>query len=318
MIRSNTVRGHKLAALVACLLAFAVVLTACSGNSQTSAQTAEKVMTRLAEATPGTPNPTSTPGPSPTPIPPVVYARCIVRTENEANMYLEPDDLTPITAQLANREIITAYGRTADAGWVLGWNAASTTGWVAAQTIGCTVPIEELRPTEPKILLTPIPGATQAAATQPTQPTQPAEPAETAETAGPPSPATETPSAAVVSPIATPEEARSEVEPSATLTPTAEVTSTVETTPTTAVGTVAVAEIKCVVTPGAPVNVRTGPSRTFRSLGTLRPGSAFNASGRNQDADWLFGATARGTEGWLIASSVKCEGDAANLPVAEQ
>lgn len=315
MIRSKTAKGYRSIAPAACLFALTIVLTACSGDAQTTAQTAEKVMTRIADTTPGTPDPTATPGPSPTPIPPVVYARCIVRAENQANMYLEPGDLTPITAQLANREIITAYGRTADANWVLGWNAASTTGWVSAQSIGCTVPVQELRPTEAKVLLTPIPGATQAATAKP------------AETAGPSQPATETPaaqspatapSAAVVSPIATPTEAAPAIEPSGTVTSTSELTATVETTPTTGAPTVAVAEIKCVVTPGAPVNLRRGPGRTFRSLGTLRPGSEFNASGRNQDGDWLFGTTARGTEGWLIASSVKCEGDVASLPATDE
>jgi uncharacterized protein YraI len=77
-------------------------------------------------------------------------------------------------------------------------------------------------------------------------------------------------------------------------------------------------QVRCVVTPGTPVNLRRGPARTERLLGTLRAGAPFVVTGRNEAGDWLYGVTARGTIGWLITSAVGCESDANKLPVVDR
>lgn len=155
-----------------CLLALSV--TACSNNNAVRVnETTVKILTVVAEqtvqadaspspaatgsaATPGsldTPAASPTPVvPTPTPELPLVFARCIVRAASPT-MHLEPAESAPVAAPLAAGEIITAYGRTSDNRWVLVWNGNVTFGWVMADVMGCSAPVEELRPSDPDALL---------------------------------------------------------------------------------------------------------------------------------------------------------------------
>jgi len=63
------------------------------------------------------------------------------------------------------------------------------------------------------------------------------------------------------------------------------------------------------------LNLRSGPARTARLIGKLRPGAKFSATGRNAEGTWLYGATERGAFGWVIASAMRCEGDVRALPI---
>jgi len=54
---------------------------------------------------------------SPTPLPPLVFARCIMRAD--LAMRLQPDEGAPAVAALKPRDVVTAYGRTEDSGWIL-------------------------------------------------------------------------------------------------------------------------------------------------------------------------------------------------------
>ena len=74
-----------------------------------------------------------------------------------------------------------------------------------------------------------------------------------------------------------------------------------------------VRDLRCTVTPGTPVNLRNGPARTAKLLDTLPASTRFLAQGRNEDATWLYGFTERQMAGWLIASSLECDGNPAEL-----
>jgi hypothetical protein len=305
----------------------------------------------------------------------LIYALCIVRAPSQ--LLIEPSTNAPFTGEVQAREVITAYGRTSDAQWVLGWNKADAYGWVTANAIGCTVPIPELMPTESNVLrLTPIAVAEQnatpadtAATTSPTAVPTTALTAAPADTVAPPQPtatplpatststteptATSAPVATAPLPTLAPTDTAfppvATALPAATLAPVAQATPIVivqvvtvvvtvtaapaqptmlptlattqqpaTSTPTAIPTLVVLQELRCVVTPGTPVNLRTGPARTERLLGQLREGAPFVVAGRNEDGSWLYGVTARGTIGWLIASAVSCEDDVNKLPVVDR
>ena len=82
-------------------------------------------------------------------------------------MRTQPGESAQAAAPLRPSDIVTAYGRTADNRWILAWNREITFGWIPSSALGCTAPFEDLRPTDPDILLTPQPTAERAAPTTP-------------------------------------------------------------------------------------------------------------------------------------------------------
>ena len=252
-------------------------------------------------------------------------------------MRTQPGESAQAAAPLRPSDIVTAYGRTADNRWILAWNREITFGWIPSSALGCTAPFEDLRPTDPDILLTPQPTAERAAPTTPITgmatttavsvaamttatalPTVTETPAPTATATAT---ATETPA-----PTATAMATATEAPPTATATPvvqpTVAITATAEPTPRAATPTTAVEEtpappeaLACVVASTSNLNLRNGPARTARLIGRLRPGAKFSATGRNAEGTWLYGATERGAFGWVIASAMRCEGDVRALPI---
>jgi hypothetical protein len=372
-----------------CALALVIVLSACNTSQEQLNRVAQVVLTRSAEPTPGAGAgapaataalaapvaPTRDPNAGPvTATPSLIYALCLVQAA--AQLRIQPDVAANSAASIQAGDVITAYGRTADAAWILGWNKNDNRGWVTASALGCTVPMAELMPAEPNVLrLTPVavvaeavtPTALAPASTsipptslpestatqQPATPTATPVPAmATATTAAMETPAqaattssvsaapvasaktatpiviiqivtvvvtvTAAPAEATSTPalIATPTPVPTARAATMTLTPAPKPTlATLSTTPT---ALFVLRQARCVVTPGTPVNLRVGPARTERLLGTLREGAPFVVTGRNEGADWLYGVTARGTLGWLIASAITCEDDAGKLPVVDR
>lgn len=326
---NNTGQTNETASRI--LTAVATRTTATSiGTSVASAATATATV-------PTSPTPAE---PTATPQPPMVFARCIVRAE--LSMRQEPGEAAEVTAPLQVSDIVTAYGRTADGQWILTWNREITFGWIPSNALGCSAPFEDLRPTEPDVLRTPQPTVARPEPMAGVATTAPASVAAVVAGTGTPAatetsvpeptatelPATETamPAATTTLPAATETSAPTATESpaTATVTPTAQVTATTAITPTLAPAaptvTVAATEaplepLACVVAINRALNLRAGPDRTTRLLGQLRPGAKFSATGRNTDATWLYGATARGDFGWVIASAVRCDGDTGGLPV---
>ncbi len=338
---------------IICLASLIVSACAPGGNARQSNETAERILTAVAaqstatqttsSSTAATTSPTPA-EPTTTPQPPMVFARCIVRAESP--MRREPGEAAPMTTSLQPSEIVTAYGRTMDGQWILTWNRDITYGWIPSSVLGCTAPFEDLRPTQPDILLTPqptirpttFPGPLTGAATA----TPERVAAATTETAAPaegtatgtaaegvpvePSPgptetpptaletSTPTPADVTTTPTSTPIVATPEVTATAAITMLAE-SATPQVTPTVAEAQAPPEPLTCVVAINRALNLRGGPARTARLLGQLRPGAQFAATGRNDDATWLYGATERGDFGWVIASAVRCDGDVETLPI---
>ncbi len=377
-MQKTTTRGTTHAVrMIGLVCATAIVLSACSqADTERANQAAEVILTQSADATPqasdatpatstssSTTNTTVTadtntplpPGVRITATPSLVYARCLVRQATE--MRALPNEAATVVIALAARDIFTAYGRTIDAGWVLGWRNDQAFGWAPAAGLGCTVPIAELMPTEPNVLLLTPTGVAVAQVDATAAPTPTVAPVattaeatqasvSTATTAPVPSPApvTDTP----IPPTKAPTLAPTEMQPLPTQTPfvviqivTVVVTVTVPAieidvtatplltpaptpAPTIAPTLEPTAEaitaqgLACKVTPGTPVNFRRGPSRADRLIGTLRAGTPLIAQGRNDDGTWLYGLGPRSTSGWLIASSVACNGDMTALPVVDR
>ncbi len=333
------------------------LITACgSVNPEEANKAAERLLTRAAEATqeaeatqtasrankpssaanlvyqPAV-TPTSTPlPPTPTPDLPPIYARCIIRSPTV--MRLLPEAQAMPVAELAQGEVITVYGRTRNRQWVLGWNRDARFGWVpsAKAQIGCSVPVVELKPAEPNVLVkaiaTPTPLAIAQATATPTftaaqaaqrplstfpplsKPTSSAPPEVTA-TLPTPTPLETFPTeAGLLTPAAGIPPSQTEPQPSPTP------TFTPQPTPTTVYGVVV--ELTCTVTPGTPVNIRRGPSRSERLLGALPAGNTFRAKGRNEDASWLYGTGQNGVTGWMIASGLVCKGDTRDLAIVDR
>ncbi|RMG61928.1 MAG: SH3 domain-containing protein [Chloroflexi bacterium] len=247
--------------------------------------------------------------PTATPLPPMVFARCIVRAESP--MRQEPEDAARVTAPLQPSDIVTAYGRTANGQWILIWNREIAFGWIPSGVLGCSAPFGDLRPTEPDVLLTPRPTVTPPALMADAKTALPTPAAVAAAVTETPTPlATQTPEPAVTE---APPAPAPDANAPATVMPTPETTAF----PTAAVGAAeSPAEpLACIVAIDRALNLRAGPDRTTRLLGQLRPGATFNATGRNADATWLYGTTARGNFAWVIASALRCEGDPGGLRV---
>jgi len=305
------------------------MLTACAAQDAQQVNlvaqrllSAAATQTAAAADTTGEPDdPTALPTsePSPTPVPPLVFARCIVRAS--LDMRLQPIEGATAVAALKPRDVVTAYGRTEDGAWILAWNRDITYGWLPAGAIGCSAPSEDLRATAPDALLTPEPSETPsptetatAIITQPAATTPPPPSPLPSPTTTPQPPALEptiivrvitvtvivTVTAPPIVIIATPTPAAAQ--PTATLLP----------TPASAPIPDA---LVCVVTSDRVLNLRSGPNRSFRLVGRLQPGANFFATGRNADQTWLNGVTETGLRAWLIASAVSCQGDARSLPI---
>ncbi|GIV85126.1 MAG: hypothetical protein KatS3mg052_2133 [Candidatus Roseilinea sp.] len=260
----------------------------------------------------------------------MVFARCIVRAESP--MRQEPEDAARVTAPLRPSDIVTAYGRTANGQWILIWNREIAFGWIPSGVLGCSAPFEDLRPTEPDVLLTPRPTVTPPALMADAKTAIPTPVAVAAAVTETPTPlATQTPEPAVteapptVAPtdMLTPTTTEQVITLTTTAAPDANAPATVMPTPETTVSpTAAVAAteppaetLACIVAIDRALNLRAGPDRATRLLGQLRPGANFNATGRNADATWLYGTTARGNFAWVIASALRCEGDPGGLRV---
>ncbi len=319
----------------------ATLLTACAaGDARQVNLAAQRLLSAAATQTavaaanaaePADPDVTAAPPtrePSPTPLPPLVFARCIMRAD--LAMRLQPDEGAPAVAALKPRDVVTAYGRTEDSGWILAWNRNIAYGWLPASSLGCSAPFEELRPTASDILLTPEPTDT----VRPTAPTE----AVAAATATQPIATTPLPPTPIPSPTATPEPpvlgptiivrvitvtviVTVTVPPIVIIaTPTPAVVRPLETralTPTPTITPIPDA-LTCVVTGERILNLRSRPDRSSRLVGRLQPGATFFATGRNADQTWLNGLTPAGLRAWLIASAVSCQGDVSSLPVASE
>jgi hypothetical protein len=320
----------------------ATLLTACAaGDARQINLAAQRLLSAAATQTaaaatnadePNDPAATATPTPdepSPTPLPPLVFARCIMRAD--LDMRLQPAEDAPAVATLKPRDIVTAYGRTEDSGWILAWNRDIAYGWVPASSLGCSAPFAELRATAPDILLTPEPTETASPTAVTAMATATATAAQPA-TSAPPSPTpspTATPETPIVGPtiivrVITVTVIVTVTAPPIVIvaTPTPTVARSVETpTPTRAAPTPTPnaapipGALRCTVTSERLLNLRSGPDRSFRLIGRLRPGADFFATGRNADGTWLVGVTASGLRAWVISSAVSCQGALSSLPI---
>ncbi len=276
----------------------ALVLSACSSaNTERAGQAAEVILTRSAGGTPADVDATSTVAASSaltvtvaanttpakaTPLPPgvqitatpsLVYARCLAR--QAAEMRTQPNDTAPIVTSLAARDVFTAYGRTLDAGWVLGWSNDQAFGWAPVAGVGCTVPIAELMPTEPNVLLLTPTGVAvaqvDATATQSLVPTT--EATQTPAIVPSPVPLTDTPIPIAPAPTTAPPISTSTVAPTVapTETPTTELQPLPTQTPFVVIQvvTVVVTVLVPVIAPEATATPRPAPTPT--SVPTLVP-----------------------------------------------
>ncbi len=317
----------RLANLAGLTCLAALILAACASGrgANLSSEATSRILTAVATratatqaavpsaAVPLASSPTEAASPTPaeptaTPLPPMVFARCIVRAE--LPMRLEPADVARVTASLQSRDIVTAYGRTTNGQWILIWNREVAFGWIPTGALGCSAPVEDLRPTEPDVLLTPRPTVTLPALVAGAKTATPTPAAVAAAATQTPTPvATQTPEPTVTE--APPAPAPEATAP-ATVMPTPE---TASSAPTIAATESPAEPLACVVAIDRALNLRAGPDRAARLLGQLRPGAKFNAVGRNADTTWLYGATARGSFAWAIASALQCEGDLGGLAV---
>ena len=343
----------RLANLAGLTCLAALILAACASGrgANLSSEATSRILTAVATratatqaavpsaAVPLASSPTEAASPTPaeptaTPLPPMVFARCIVRAE--LPMRLEPADAARVTASLQSRDIVTAYGRTTNGQWILIWNREVAFGWIPTGALGCSAPVEDLRPTEPDVLLTPrptvtlpalvagaktatpTPAAVAAAATETPTPVATQTPEPTVTEAPPTVALTDTPipttteQAVVATATAAPPAPAPEATAPAVVMPTPE---TASPAPTIAATESPAEPLACVVAIDRALNLRAGPDRAARLLGQLRPGAKFNAVGRNADTTWLYGATARGSFAWAIASALQCEGDPGGLAV---
>lgn len=62
-------------------------------------------------------------------------------------------------------------------------------------------------------------------------------------------------------------------------------------------------------------NVRSGPSRLYTVLGTIRVGDSLDITGRTTNSSWLR-VNFNGAEGWISASLFNVTGDVSTAPVA--
>ncbi|MCS7087789.1 MAG: SH3 domain-containing protein [Thermoflexales bacterium] len=270
-------------------------------------------------------------------------------------MHLEPRSEAEVVATLQAREVFTVYGRTRNAKWIVGWNKERDYGWVTTENVGCSVPIVELKPTDPQLLTrataTPI---VVAQASLPTPASTQAAPSPTA--AAPTNLITPTPFPSPVlsptavethdsiSPAQTPAATaipeptvggympvvRIALRPNEPLTLQVEIEATpylltlllapqpvldVTPLPTPKAGADNQRLLTCRVTAASNVNVRTAPSRESQRVTALSPNAVVQAIARSKDGRWLL-IRLRDAVGWVIAEALTCEGETSQLPVS--
>jgi len=76
-------------------------------------------------------------------------------------------------------------------------------------------------------------------------------------------------------------------------------------------------QITCAVNTNK-LNIRSGPSRDYSTIGQLNSGDTFTASGRNANADWVYSALSVTKKGWLAIQFLGCSGSVRDLPVLVQ
>jgi uncharacterized protein YgiM (DUF1202 family) len=228
--------------------------------------------------------------PTPTPEPPEPFlAMCIVKSPTRLTLRQAPEPAAAPVGSVINRDVLSVTLRSEDAQWVYAKTARQVNGWVLAQSLGCTVPIEEM------VFPTRTPSAesfaTQTAvALLPTATLVPA--FLPSATSIPTLPPTLAPTAIALTPTETP----------------------IPPTPTPAPPT----ELNCTVVITNGLNVRRGPGTAFQAFIKLDAGADFVAVGRSEDGFWLGGRVpAVNRSGWVIAASVFCFGSIATLPVLQ-
>lgn len=139
------------------------------------------------------------------------------------------------------------------------------------------------------------------------------EPTPTQEIGAPPvTPATSTPEVAAsatptLAPSETPTPAPTNTAtPAPTNTPTATATATATATHTPSPTPVPLVEVGVVIA-GTQINVRNGPSTSFRPVAVLSPGAVVRVIGRNEAEDWIQVRLSDDTEGWVAASLIRIE-----------
>lgn len=252
-------------------------------------------------ATPTLPISTDTPTPAATStVPPLPEILCSVTITSGLNVRIGPATTYQAFVKLAQNETFTAIGRNADNTWLAGRTAEGRPGWIYAVSARCVAPTDQLPVLAANAILnqiTPTPGPEQA------QPTA---------TITPPSP-TLTATLAVTTAIATPEVTATVSV--VTATPALTITLTPSTQPT---ATAASPSLNCTVGVSNGVYMRTGPARTFPSLGIAGRGEPYVALARSANNTWIFGRSKAGILGWSIAGGVRCPAQFRSLPISRQ
>jgi|GEM_PF-1803339 len=283
--RLPAVLRRKKSGWLGVLCTFMVVLSGCRFNPDAANRIAA---TRFALL------PTETPAP-----PPPFLALCLVRATARQNLRAAPEASAGVVGTVANRAVLSVTLRSADAAWVYGMNAAKVSGWVTAASVACTVPVEELvvpTPTPGPITPTPIITVTIPATQTPSSGLTATAIQTTPVVATSPTPL-------VLAPTATATQ-------SATATPAATNTPIATATPTTSPGLI------CSVAITRGLNVRRGPDTNFAAFYRLDQGDVFAAVGRSEDGRWLGGRVlATSQAGWIISSSVSCDGSIDTLAI---
>jgi hypothetical protein len=66
-----------------------------------------------------------------------------------------------------------------------------------------------------------------------------------------------------------------------------------------------------------PLNLRSGPGRSFRRIGQLRPGERVELTGRSSDGQWLRIRSGTGLSGWVSMEYIATGSELDSLPVIE-
>lgn len=160
---------------------------------------------------------------------------------------------------------------------------------------------------------TPVPATVAPATVAPTQ--------EPTATPLPPTATPEPPTATPEPPTATPEPPTATPKPPTATPTTKPPTATPEpptATPQPATPTSASASAGPQAVPSRAMNVRGGPGTNFPVIGSAAAGSSYAITGKNEDGSWYQVCCFSGDQkGWLSASLVTVQGDAAAIAVAE-
>jgi len=255
--------------------------------------------TPLPTATATLPISTDTPTPAATStVPPLPEILCSVTITSGLNVRIGPATTYRAFVKLAQNETFTAIGRNADNTWLAGRTAEGRPGWIYAVSVRCVAPTDQLPVLAADAILsqlTPTPGPEQA------QPTATTTPQLTS--------ATLTPTLAISTAEVTATAATVTATPALTLT----------LTPSPSISPTATSPgLNCTVGVSNGVYMRTGPARTFPSLGIAGRGEPYVALARSANNTWIFGRSKAGIIGWSIAGGVRCPAQFRNLPISRQ